>query len=63
METLIEELAARAKVDPIAYRRKLNRPAPEAKKPLSALDLSDEKSAAWRNRLPKGTPPASGSRN
>ncbi len=54
METLIEELAARAKVDPIAYRRKLLKPAPETKKLLSALDLMDEKSAAWRNRLPKG---------
>ena len=52
METLIEELAMRAKVDPIAYRRKLLKP--EAKKLLAALDLLDEKSAAWRKRLPKG---------
>lgn len=54
METLIEELALRAKMDPIAYRRKLIKPEPEAKKLLAALDLMDEKSAAWRNRLPKG---------
>ena len=52
METLIDELAARAKVDPIAYRRKLLKP--EAKKLRSALDLMDERSAAWRRRLPKG---------
>jgi isoquinoline 1-oxidoreductase beta subunit len=50
METLIDELAARAKVDPIAYRRKLL--APEAKKSLAVLDLLDEKSA-WRRNLPK----------
>jgi len=52
METLIDELAARAKVDPIAYRRKLLKP--EAKKLLSTLDLLDKQTAAWRNRLPKG---------
>ena len=52
METLIDELAARAKMDPIAYRRKLLKP--EAKKPLSTLDLLDKQTAAWRNRLPKG---------
>ena len=52
METLIEELAARAKMDPIAYRRKLLKP--EAKKPRSALDLMDAKSASWRRNLPKG---------
>ncbi len=44
----------RAKVDPLAYRRKLIKPEPEAKKLLAALDLMDEKSAAWRNTLPKG---------
>jgi isoquinoline 1-oxidoreductase beta subunit len=54
METLIEELALRAGVDPIAYRRKLFKDEPEAKKLLAALDLMDEKSAAWRNKLPKG---------
>ncbi len=52
METLIDELAVRAKMDPIAYRRKLLKP--DAKKPLSTLDLLDKQTAAWRNRLPKG---------
>ncbi|HEX8845161.1 MAG TPA: xanthine dehydrogenase family protein molybdopterin-binding subunit [Pyrinomonadaceae bacterium] len=52
METLIDELAARAKTDPIAYRRKLLKP--EAKKLLAALDLLEAKSAAWRRKLPKG---------
>src|SRR3989441_5119447 len=52
METLIDELATRAKMDPIAYRRKLLKP--DAKKLRAALDLMDEKSAAWRNKLPKG---------
>src|SRR5581483_6333908 len=52
METLIEELALRAKADPIAYRRKLLKP--EAKKTLAALNLMDQKSAAWRKQLPSG---------
>ena len=52
METLIEELAARAKVDPLTYRRNLLNP--EAKKLRAAIDLLDEKSAAWRKGLPKG---------
>jgi len=52
METLIDELATRAKTDPIAYRRKLLKP--DAKKLRAALDLMDEKSATWRNKLPKG---------
>jgi isoquinoline 1-oxidoreductase beta subunit len=51
METLIDELAARAKVDPIAYRRKLLRP--DAKKLRAALDLMAEKSALWRRNLPR----------
>jgi isoquinoline 1-oxidoreductase beta subunit len=51
METLIDELATRAKVDPIAYRRKLLKP--EAKKLRAALDLLDAKSR-WRRNLPKG---------
>jgi len=51
METLIDELATRAKMDPIAYRRKLLKP--EAKKLLAALDLLEQKSA-WRRNLPKG---------
>src|SRR5437868_1275961 len=52
LETVIDELATRAKIDPIAYRRKLLKP--DAKKLRGALDLMDEKSAAWRNKLPKG---------
>jgi isoquinoline 1-oxidoreductase beta subunit len=52
METLIDELATRAKTDPIAYRRKLLKP--DAKKLRGALDLMEEKSAAWRNQLPQG---------
>ncbi len=52
METLIDELAARAKADPIAYRRKLLRT--DAGKLQRTLDLMDEKSAAWRHSLPKG---------
>jgi isoquinoline 1-oxidoreductase beta subunit len=52
METLVDELAARAKVDPITYRRKLLKA--DAKKLRGALDLLDEKSAAWRNKLPRG---------
>lgn len=52
METLIDELATRGKMDPIAYRRKLLKP--EAKRLRLVLDLLDEKSASWRNSLPKG---------
>src|SRR6185503_8959795 len=52
METLIDELAERAKMDPIAYRRKLLKP--DAKKLRAALDMMDAKTAAWRNKLLKG---------
>jgi len=52
METLIDELATRAKVDPIAYRRKLLKS--DAGKLRRALDLMDEKSADWRTELPPG---------
>lgn len=52
METLIDELAMRARMDPIAYRRKLLKP--EAKKLLRPLDLLETASARWRNSLPKG---------
>ena len=52
METLIEELATRAKADPIVYRRKLLKA--DAGKLHRALDLMDEKSAPWRTKLPKG---------
>jgi isoquinoline 1-oxidoreductase beta subunit len=51
METLIDELAARARLDPIEYRRKLLKP--EAKKLRAVLDLLDEKSG-WRKGLPTG---------
>lgn len=51
METLIEELAIRANMDPIAYRRKLLKP--DAKKTRAVLDLL-EKSASWRNSVPQG---------
>jgi isoquinoline 1-oxidoreductase beta subunit len=51
METLIDELAARARMDPIAYRRKLLKP--EATKLLAALALMDERSVAWRRTLPR----------
>ena len=52
METLVEELAERAKMDPIAYRRKLL--GPDAKKLRAALDLMETASADWRSRLPEG---------
>jgi isoquinoline 1-oxidoreductase subunit beta len=52
METLIDELATRARVDPIAYRRQLLKP--EAKKLLRPLELLEKASAAWSNRLPRG---------
>jgi len=52
METLVDELATRAKMDPIAYRRKLLKP--DAKKLRAVLDLLEEKSAVWRKSLPKG---------
>src|SRR5262252_5720448 len=52
IETLIDELATRARMDPIAYRRKLLKP--EAKKLFSTLDLLEKTIAGWRNHLPKG---------
>jgi len=52
METLIDELATCAKADPIAYRRKLLKA--DAARLHRPLDLMDEKSAAWRAKLPKG---------
>src|SRR3984893_16503154 len=52
METLVDELATRANMDPIAYRRKLLKP--DAKRLRGALDLMEEKSAAWRSKLPAG---------
>lgn len=52
METLIDELATRARMDPIAYRRKLLKP--EAKKLLRPLDLLETAIKPWRNALPRG---------
>jgi len=46
METLIDELATRAKVDPIAYRRKLLKP--DSHKLRRTLDLLETKTANWR---------------
>ena len=51
METLIDELAARARIDPIAYRLKLLEP--DEKKQRAVLTLLKEKSG-WRNSLPPG---------
>jgi isoquinoline 1-oxidoreductase beta subunit len=51
METLVDELATRAKVDPIAYRRKLLKA--DAKKLHSVVELLDQKSG-WRKTLPTG---------
>ena len=47
METLIDELATRARMDPINYRRKLLKP--DAKKLRSVLDLLEEKLSVWRH--------------
>jgi len=51
METLIDELATRARVDPIAYRKKLLKA--DAKKLHSVLDLLDQQST-WRKDLSAG---------
>ena len=50
METLIDELATRASMDPIAYRLKLLKP--DAKKLRATLTLLQERSSAWRGNLP-----------
>jgi isoquinoline 1-oxidoreductase beta subunit len=52
METLIDELAIRAKMDPIAYRLKLL--AADAKKLRASLTLLQERTRAWRHNLPRG---------
>lgn len=52
METLIDELAQRAGVDPLAYRLRLIRPGPG--KSRAVLTLLQEKSASWRTGLPSG---------
>jgi isoquinoline 1-oxidoreductase beta subunit len=51
METLVDELATRAKIDPIAYRQKLLKA--DAKKLHSVLELLDQKSG-WRKTMPRG---------
>lgn len=50
VETLIEELAVRAGVDPIVYRLKLLNP--KATKPRAVLTLLREKSMSWRGSVP-----------
>ena len=50
METLIDELATRASMDPIAYRLKLLKP--DAKKLRATLTLLQERFSAWRGNLP-----------
>jgi isoquinoline 1-oxidoreductase beta subunit len=49
METLIDELASRAKTDPIDYRLKLL--SPDAKKLRACLTLLREKIASWRDSV------------
>ena len=51
METMIDELATRLKVDPISYRLKLLKP--DSHKLRRPLELLDQK-AAWRTSLPRG---------
>jgi len=51
IETLMDELAMRAKADPITYR--LNLLAADAKKLRACLTLLQEKTASWRNRTPR----------
>jgi isoquinoline 1-oxidoreductase beta subunit len=52
METLVDELAERAKMDPIAYR--LGLLAADAKKLRAPLMLLEERTATWRHNLPRG---------
>ena len=52
METLVDELAKRARMDPVAYRRRFLKP--DAKKLRAALELVHTKSAPWRAKLPSG---------
>jgi isoquinoline 1-oxidoreductase subunit beta len=52
METLVDELAERAKMDPIAYRLRLL--AADAKKLRAPLKLLQERTATWRHNPPRG---------
>ncbi|GAB3415656.1 xanthine dehydrogenase family protein molybdopterin-binding subunit [Massilia agilis] len=52
METLIDEAAHLANMDPVAYRKKLM--GPEHKRHLAALDLAVAKSGYGKKALPKG---------
>jgi len=52
METLVDELADRAKMDPIAYRLRLL--AADATKLRGPLMLLQERTATWRHNLPRG---------
>jgi isoquinoline 1-oxidoreductase beta subunit len=52
METLIDEAAHAAKMDPVEYRRKLIDP--KHVRQLAALDLAVEKSGYGKTKLPKG---------
>jgi len=52
IETLVDELAQRAKMDPIAYRLRLL--AADAKKLRAPLTLLQERTATWRHTLPRG---------
>ncbi|WP_373990405.1 molybdopterin cofactor-binding domain-containing protein [Duganella sp. BuS-21] len=52
METLIDEAAHAAKMDPVAYRRKLM--GEEGKRHMAALDLAVAKSGYGKKALPKG---------
>jgi isoquinoline 1-oxidoreductase subunit beta len=52
METLVDELAERAKMDPIAYRLQLL--AADAKKLRAPLMLLQERTGTWRHNLPRG---------
>jgi len=51
METLMDELAARARTDPFAFRRKLL--STKAEKLRAVLDLVEQRSAAWRAKVPR----------
>src|SRR5260370_34094906 len=52
MERLVDELAERAKMEPIAYRLRLL--AADAKKLRAPLMVLQERTATWRHNLPRG---------